>query len=265
MKSYQTIEIDIQGDIATVWLNRPEQQNAVSITMLDELIDCFDSLEKNQAVRVVVLRGKGKSFCAGADLNRMLESSNLSYDENLSDGYRWASCLKKISSLSKPTIAVATGNVFGGGNGLLCAADIAVAESNAVFSFSEAKLGLAPSTIMPYVLTRLNEHKAKYLMFTCKKIDANEAQNINLVDFVVQEDELERKINSVISDMLSASPGAIKEIKSIIAELKTSPSDERTIAITANSIAKLKMSVESHEGISAFLQKRKPKWAQGLN
>lgn len=265
MNAYQTIEIDIHGEIATLWLNRPEHQNAVSITMLDELIDCFDSVEKNQAVRVVVLRGKGKSFCAGADLNRMLESSNLSYDENLSDGYRWAICLKKISSLSKPTIAVATGNVFGGGNGLLCTADIAVAESNAVFSFSEAKLGLAPSTIMPYVLSRLNEHKAKYLMFTCRKIDANEAQSINLVDFVGPEEELERKINSVISEMLSASPGSIKEIKSIIAELKTSPSDERTIEITANSIAKLKMSAESHEGISAFMQKRKPKWAQGLN
>lgn len=265
MKVYQTIEIDIQGDIAIVWLNRPEQQNAVSITMLDEIIECFDSLEKNQGVRVVLLRGKGKSFSAGADLNRMIESSNLSYEENLNDGYRWAKCLHKINCLSKPTIAVATGNVFGGGNGLLCATDITIAESNAVFSFSEAKLGLAPSTIMPYVLSRLNEHKAKYLMFACKKIDANEALSINLVDFVVPVQELEGRIKAIISDILGAAPSAIKEIKGIITELKESKTDEGTIEITSNSIARLKMSAESQEGISAFLQKRKPKWAQGLS
>jgi methylglutaconyl-CoA hydratase len=262
MESYKTIYVDIQDSVASVWLNRPDVQNAINAEMLDELQHCFSSLENLEDIRIIVLRGKGKSFCAGADLKRMLKMNSLSYEENLGDGYRWAECLSTIHNSVKPTIAVATGNIFGGGNGLLCAADLVIAETNAKFSFSEVKLGLAPSTILPYVLTRLNEHKAKYLMFTGKSINADEAHVFNLVDFVAPIEELEVMLNSLIINILKASPSGIKEIKYLIGELKNNLPEENLNRLTANSIAKLKVSDEAFEGISAFLDKRLPSWSR---
>ena len=260
MKSYNTLDVSIHDFIATIWLNRPDVQNAINNEMLNELVHCFTSLESMNKVRVVVIRGKGKSFSAGADLKRMLESNKLSFDENLKDGYRWAECFKKIYDSSKPTIAVATGNIFGGGNGLLSVSDIVVAETNAAFSFSEVKIGLAPSTILPYVLTRMNEHKAKYLMFTGRKIRAHEALEYNLVDFVVADNEIESILKSITSDIVNASPSGINEIKILIKDLKNGLNHNHIKDLTANSIAKLKMSDEAYEGISAFVEKRLPAW-----
>jgi methylglutaconyl-CoA hydratase len=155
---------------------------------------------------------------------------------------------------------VATGNVFGGGNGLLAAADIVLAEKDTVFSFSEVKIGLAPSTILPYVLTRLNENKAKLLMFTGKRISAIEALQYNLVDFALGQNEMEKTLESLINDITSASPNGIKEIKFLIRELKKGLNHDQMNDLTANSIARLKISEEAFEGISAFLEKRNPVW-----
>ncbi len=260
MKDYNTIQVDIQNHTATVWLNRPDVQNAVNNEMLRELKASFQLLENDDNIRVIFLRGKGKSFSAGADLKKMLESNRLGFDKNYSDGKLWTECLSQIYHCSKPIIAVATGNIFGGGNGLLSVADIVIAERNAVFSFSEVKIGLAPSTILLYILTRLNEHKAKYLMFTGKRISANEAMNYHLVDFVVDDKEIELTIESLVNDLLKASPNGIKEIKFLIRELKKGLNHDQMIELTANSIAGLKISEEAFEGISAFLEKRKPVW-----
>ncbi len=260
MKDYHTIQIDIHIHIATVWLNRPEAQNAVNNEMLQELTESFQLLNNDSNVRVIIVRGKGKSFSAGADLKKMLEKNKSGFDENLEDGKLWTQCLSQIYNCSKPVIAVATGNVFGGGNGLLAATDIVLAEKDSVFSFSEVKIGLAPSTILPYVLTRLNEHKAKLLMFTGKRISAIEALQYNLVDFVLSQNEMELTLESLINDITSASPNGIKEIKFLIRELKKGLSYDQINDLTANSIARLKISEEAFEGISAFLAKRKPVW-----
>ncbi|MDY6801710.1 MAG: enoyl-CoA hydratase-related protein [Bacteroidota bacterium] len=260
MKDYSNIKVDIQDYAATVWLNRPDVQNAVNNEMLRELTSIFQLLENDHHVRVIILRGKGKSFSAGADLKKMLAKNKSGFDENLKDGKLWTGCLSRIYHCSKPVIAVATGNVFGGGNGLLAAADIVLAEKDSVFSFSEVKIGLAPSTILPYVLTRLNEHKAEFLMFTGKRISANEAMNYHLVDFVLDDKEIELTIESLINDLLKASPNGIKEIKFLIRELKKGLNHDQMNDLTANSIAGLKISEEAFEGISAFLEKRKPVW-----
>lgn len=260
MKDYHTIQIDIHIHIATVWLNRPEAQNAVNNEMLQELTESFQLLNNDSNVRVIIVRGKGKSFSAGADLKKMLEKNKSGFDENLEDGKLWTQCLSQIYNCSKPVIAVATGNVFGGGNGLLAATDIVLAEKDSVFSFSEVKIGLAPSTILPYVLTRLNEHKAKLLMFTGKRISAIEALQYNLIDFVLSQNEMELTLESLINDITSASPNGIKEIKFLIRELKKGLSYDQINDLTANSIARLKISEEAFEGISAFLAKRKPVW-----
>jgi methylglutaconyl-CoA hydratase len=259
MKDYNSIQIDIQNQTATVWFNRPDVQNAVNNEMLQELTEGFHLLEKDESIRVIVLRGKGKSFSAGADLQKILEKNKSGFDENLEDGKLWTQCLSQIYNCSKPVIAVATGNVFGGGNGLLAAADIVLAEKDTVFSFSEVKIGLAPSTILPYVLTRLNENKAKLLMFTGKRISAIEALQYNLVDFALGQNEMET-LESLINDITSASPNGIKEIKFLIRELKKGLNHDQMNDLTANSIARLKISEEAFEGISAFLEKRNPVW-----
>jgi len=260
MKNYNTIQVDLQHHIATIWLNRPDVQNAVNNKMLEELTKSFQWLETDDRVRVIILRGHGKSFSAGADLKKMLASNKLSFEDNLKDGKLWTQCLSQIYHSSKPVIAVVNGNVFGGGNGLLSAADIVIAESETIFSFSEVKIGLAPSTILPYVLTRLNEHKAKFLMFTGKRFTSDEALNYGLVDFVADSNELESVLENLMKDILKASPNGLKEIKFLIRELNKGLNHDQINDLTANSIAALKISEEAYEGISAFLEKRTPVW-----
>ncbi|MDY0201367.1 MAG: enoyl-CoA hydratase-related protein [Tenuifilaceae bacterium] len=260
MDSYNEICIDTKDGVTTIWLNKPDLHNAVSIQMLEELTDCFHSIEQMDNVRVIVLRGKGKSFSAGANLVNMLTVSKSGYEQNLADGYKWTSCLSSIASSSKPTIAIATGNVFGGGNGLLAAADMVIADENAIFSFSEVKLGLAPSTILPYVLTRVNQQKAKYLMLTGKIFSAAEGYDYGLVDFLIPSEKIEALLNSIIADLRKASPSGIKEIKRLIRELGHCSNIDEVNNLTANSIATLKTSTEAQEGISAFIEKRKPYW-----
>lgn len=260
MNGFNTIEVEYKSGVATVWLNKPDLHNAVSIEMLDELTKFFTQLNTTEHLRVIVLRGRGKSFSAGADLKRMLHSNSLGFDENLKDAEKWADCLNAIYSCELPTVGVANGNVFGGGNGLLCACDMVIAEESAVFSFSEVKLGLAPSTILPYVLTRVNEHKAKYLMLTGRRIKAKEAKEFNVIDILVSTDELEQEVQLLTKDLIAASPNGVKEIKRLVRELTSKSSPDLAKGLTTKSIASLKISKEAYEGISAFMEKRPPAW-----
>ncbi len=260
MKEYNDIEVRFQDGIATIWLNRPEVQNAVSNQMLDELIGCVTELDRLESVRVMVLRGQGKSFSAGADLKMMQAASNAGFEKNFEDGLRWANCLATLNNSTKPIIGIATGNVFGGGNGLLGACDLVIADIDAVFSFSEVRLGLAPSTILPYILSRIGEQKSKYLMFTGKRFTATEAYEYGLVDFLVNNSEVEETLNQLYSQLLKASPGGIKEIKMLIRTIKSTNCYDSIKEETANSIARLKISDEAQEGLAAFIEKRKPKW-----
>ncbi|NHB67412.1 enoyl-CoA hydratase-related protein [Perlabentimonas gracilis] len=260
MNTYSNIQLDISEGVATIWLNRPDVHNAISIQMLEEINHCFTELDKNGSIRAIVLRGKGKSFSAGADLKLMLQASKMGYDENLEDGLKWANCLATIYGSSKPVVGIATGNVYGGGNGLLAACDMVIAEDNVVFSFAEVKLGIAPSTILPYILKRLKLSTAKYLMFTGKRFSAQEAFDYGFVDFAVSAQQVEPLLDSIVSDVLKASPQGIKEIKVLIKKLNSTSTPEEIMEITASSIARLKTSDEAIEGISAFLEKRKPNW-----
>ena len=260
MKGYNDIEVNVTNGIATIWLNRPDVQNAVGNTMLDELIDCVSHIDQLDNVRIIVLRGRGKSFSAGADLKMMQAASTAGFEKNLEDGFRWANCVATLKNSTKPLIGIATGNVFGGGNGLLGACDLVIADSDAVFSFSEVKLGLAPSTILPYILARIGEQKSKYLMFTGKRFTAADAYEYGLVDFLVNSSEIVETLNKLTSDILKASPGGIKEIKMLIRTLKSTNCYDNIKDLTANSIARLKISDEAQEGLAAFIEKRKPSW-----
>lgn len=260
MDTYTNIQLEISKGVATIWLNRPDVHNAISIELIDELTHCLSDLENNGSIRAIILRGRGKSFSAGADLKLMLETSNMGYQKNYEDGLKWANGLAKIYQCSKPIIGVVSGNVFGGGNGLLAACDLVIAEENVVFSFSEVKLGIAPSTILPYILKRINQSTAKYLMFTGKRFTAHEAYRFNFIDFVVSQQQLEPLLESILTDITNASPQGVREVKNLISKLGEISKAEDIANITAASIATLKTSDEAKEGILAFLEKRKPNW-----
>lgn len=252
-----------QDVVTTIWLNRPDLHNAMDDVMIAELTPVFKTIGKNKDIRCVVLRGKGKSFCAGADLNYMKSIAGYGYEENVGDGKKLAALFGAIYDCPVPTIAVVHGAAFGGANGLLSACDIVIAEEHTTFAFSEVKLGIAPATIAPFVIKRIGEFGAKALMMTGKRFKAPEAEKWHLVNDAVNEKVLEEKLQKTIKQLMSSAPGAVRETKKLVNKVIASQSiDEDLISFTANKIAELRASDEGQEGMSAFLEKRKANWVR---
>lgn len=256
---YTTIEIEQQPPIATIWLNRPEVRNAFNATMIAELTDAFITLGGLRDVRVIVLRGRGKVFCAGADLNWMKEAAQYSYEQNRKESAQLAQCFKTIYDSPKPTIAVVQGAAMGGANGLLAACDVAYATDEAVLAFSEVKIGLVPATIAPYILKRIGESKTKELMLTGKKTKGVQAARLGLVNQSAPEAELEALVEATISELLTAGPASVTQCKTLLAGLSAKPL-EAAIPYTTELIAQARVSPEGQEGMKAFLEKRNPDW-----
>ena len=255
----QTILCYSENDIAYVILNRPEIHNAFNDTMISELIAVFEKIEKQPDIRVVVLSGKGKSFCAGADLNWMRKVKEYSYEDNLKGSLKLSELFYRIYSLSKPTIGRINGTAIGGGTGLVAVCDIAVAASNAKFSFSEVKLGLIPACISPYVVKKCGEGKCREFFLTGERMTAEKAYNSGLVNFVVPLDEIDKIITSLVSQLISSGPVAITKCKELLRKVPEMPLGKAG-KYTAEVIAQMRMSNEGQEGMNAFLEKRKPKW-----
>jgi methylglutaconyl-CoA hydratase len=252
-----------EGVVSTIWLNRPELHNAMDDLLIAELTEAFLLVRKNRSIRVVVLRGKGKSFCAGADLNYMKGIASFGFEENIKDGNKLASLFKAIYDSPAPTIALVHGAAFGGANGLLAACDIVIAEENTTFAFSEVKLGIAPATIAPFVIKRIGEFGAKELMMTGKRFKAREAEKWHLVNHAVNENVLEETLDKTIKQLMGSAPEAVGETKSLIEEVVGSPEiTQELITSTVERIAKLRASEEGQEGMAAFLEKRKARWAE---
>ena len=261
MKQYQTIEFELKDNLGIVWLNRPEKHNAFNEIMIAELTDCFNSIKGLDNIRMIILRGKGKSFCAGADLNYMKGISAFGYEENFNDGKKLAWLFETIYRCPKPTLAVIHGAAFGGANGLLAACDIVIAEENTTFAFSEVKIGIAPATIGPYVLKRTGEFAGKDLMMTGRRFKGLEAEKAGLVNRAVNVDVLEEVLEEYIKEIMSAAPKAVMATKEMI--YKVINEDElKTTDFTADLIAQLRASDEGQEGMAAFLEKRKPNWVK---
>ncbi len=260
---YKTIETDRKDFIATIWLNRPEKHNAFDNLMIEELTYAFTGLSKTDDLRVVILRGKGKSFCAGADLNYMKDIAKYGYKENFEDGKRLAILFKTVYFCPHPTIAVVHGAAFGGANGLLSACDIVIAEQDTTFAFSEVKIGISPATIGPYVLKRIGEFGGKELMMTGKRFKGKEAEKFGLVNKAVSYDEIERVLQDYIMQIMTSAPKAAEATKAMISTLVN---DQMTITdamdYTADIIARLRAADEGQEGMAAFLEKRKPNWVK---
>jgi methylglutaconyl-CoA hydratase len=258
---YKTIVATKKGSEEVLWitLNRPKVHNAFNSEAILELIDAFDRIKIDDSVRVVVLTGEGKSFCAGADINWMRDIKQYSFDQNLEESLQLADVLYKIYTLPKPTIAMVNGAAIGGGAGFLSVCDIAVAAEEAKFSLSELKIGLVPAVISPYVIRKIGESKAREYFLTGHRISAQKAVEIGLINEVVPGDKLEERIEELIAQFLASGPKAIASCKELILNV-SSMSLEDVKEYTARMIANLRISEEGQEGMSAFLEKRKPRW-----
>ncbi len=253
--------LEIDGPIGIVTLNNPEKHNAFDDVLIADLTSAFRNLDANGDVRVVILSAVGKSFSAGADLNWMKRMSTYSQEENFRDAMALGELMRTLHGLSKPTIARVQGAAYGGGVGLVACCDIAVGTQAASFSLSEAKLGLIPAVISPYVINAIGERAAHRYFLTAERFDAAEAFRLGLLHELSMMDEaMDDKINDIVTALLNCGPHAIKEGKSLIAAVANHPIDATTIADTAQRIARVRASAEGKEGVNAFLEKRKAGW-----
>ena len=262
MKDYQTIKFDQKEDVGTIWLNRPGIRNAFNETMISELIDVFEEIEKKEDLRAVILRGAGKSFCAGADLNWMKDVVNYSYEQNYQESYNLSKCFYSIYTCSKPTIAMVHGAAIGGANGLLAACDFAFADDDTVFSLSEVKIGVVPACISPYVVKRVGEYPSRDLMLTGRRFKGIEAEEYKLINRSIPMDEMENHVDELIAQLRTSGPEAMKHAKKLLNSVANHWDMKTALSETARMIAEIRASDEGQEGMNAFLEKRKPKWAQ---
>ncbi len=262
MNIYKTIETFTEDGVLTIRLNRPEKHNAFNETMLQELTDVFTGIKHMDDVVCIILRGNGKSFCAGVDLNWMKDVAGNSFEKNYQESLYLAECFYTIYSCPKPTVAIAHGSVLGGANGLLSACDMAYCSDDAVFSLSEVKIGIVPACISPYVIKRVGEYGSRELMLTGRRISGKEAEKYGLVNRSLPASELDAFVQSVIEQLKSSGPAAMSHCKRLIDQVSNSLTLKEAIDFTARMIAEIRASEEGQEGMNAFLEKRKPRWVK---
>lgn len=257
---YHTIEIEHQPKVTTVWLNRPEVRNAFNDLMVQELHAAFIELENDPHLRVVVLRGRGNVFCSGADLAWMQKVANYDYEKNIAESLSLAQCINTIFHFSRPVVALAQGAVYGGGNGLLAAADIAIASKNTLFAFSEVTIGLVPAVISPYIVKKTGYAKATEWMLTGNKFTSEEALRHGLVNMVMEDADMEPMLAGVVSKLVSNSPSSLLRTKELLHSLSLFTDEKSLMKHTAKIIAQARVSSDGQEGMNAFIEKRKPIW-----
>lgn len=264
MQTYETIQLDATpGGVAIVTLNRPDKHNAFNALVVEELADAFENLRAETQLRMVILRGNGKSFSAGADLKWMEAAADYTQKENEEDAYALAEMLRKLHGLPQMTLAIVQGAAMGGGAGLVAACDVAVAMSSAVFRFSEVRLGLTPATISPYVIDAIGPRWAKALFVTGESFDAEFAHRIGLVQYVVEDSQGLADMEEHLSRMMfDTAPGAVADAKRLVDDVTGAVINQQLSHDTARRIAARRASDEGREGLSAFLEKRKPRWAE---
>ena len=258
--SYATLEVEINGPMATIWMNRPEVFNAFNEELIADLSAACSALDSDPAVRVVVLAGRGRHFSAGADLNWMQRASASSQDDNLKDARRFAQMLHLLSNLSKPTIARVHGLALGGGTGLAAACDMAVATADAVFATSEVRFGIIPSVISPYVLRAIGPRHALRYFQSAERISAERALLMGLVNEVLPTEQLDDGVAALAKELLLGAPKAQKAAKDLIEAIRECPMDAQLLEETAQRIARQRTTPEAKGGIGAFLDKRLAPW-----
>lgn len=258
--SERAIEIEEQGPVAWIWLNRPEFHNAFNPALIEELTTVYSDIANDAELRVIVLAGRGKSFSAGAQVQWMKEQGAASKEENAADARRLAKLFQTIAESPKPTVARVHGAALGGGVGLVASCDIAIGTTEAVFATSEVRLGLIPATIGPYVIRAIGERHARRLFQSGERIDAETAERIGLLHEAVAPERLEERIRAVIDALLAGAPLAQREAKQLIDAIANQPITADLIEDTAERIAARRAHPEAAEGLSAFLEKRPAAW-----
>jgi methylglutaconyl-CoA hydratase len=259
--NYQSIITEVDGAVGILTLNKAERHNAFDEVLIAEITAGLRELEANPQVRAVVLSSTGKSFCAGADLKWMKRAANYSPEENLRDANQLAELMRTLNELSKPTIARVQGPAYGGGVGLIAACDIAVATYDALFALTEVKLGILPAVISPYILAAIGERHGRRYMLTAERLSAAEAYRIGLLHEIVPgEEQLDEAVGEILDTLLKNGPLAQAECKSLIRVVSGQPINAATIAETTQRITRVRSSPEGREGLTAFLEKRKPSW-----
>lgn len=257
----QSLAIERQGPIGLVTMNRPERHNAFDDALIHELTEALRAMEAEEAIRVVVLSGAGKSFSAGADLNWMKRMAGFSKDQNVRDAMALAALMRTLAHLRKPTVARVQGAAYGGGVGLVACCDVAIATQGASFALTEARLGLVPAVISPYVVAAIGERQARRYFLTAERFDCAEAWRLGLVHAIAtSEGDLDEKVGLVVDAMLECGPAAQLEAKDLIRAVAGKPVTSELIQDTAERIARLRASPEGREGVSAFLDKRRASW-----
>jgi len=258
--SSDAIRLEISGGVARITMARPEKHNAFDDVLIADLTDAFERAGADDAVRVVILEAEGKSFSAGADLGWMERMADYSEEENLADARKLAHMVRVLNELPRPTIARVQGAAFGGGVGLVAACDIALASHAASFCLSEARLGLIPSVISPYVVEAIGARAARRYFQTAERFDAEQAQALGLVHEVVPRERLDSRLAELVGHRLDNGPAAMAASKELIRRVASGPVDDAMVEDTARRIADIRATAEGREGLRAFLEKRGPKW-----
>ena len=258
---FNTLKIQLGESMAWVNLDRPEVRNALNAELIHELTEVFDWLNSRDDIRVIILKGNGKCFCAGADLEYMKDMAGFSYNQNIADAQNLSKLFQTIYFCNKAVIVDVHGACIGGANGIIAAADIVIAEKETKFAFSEVRLGITPATISPFVVQKIGNTAAKELMLTGRRFTAEEAKAFRLVNVVVSDAEMIDTERQYIEHFMHASPDAIAECKNLLRMV--SGTDDRFNPIfmqTSVAIANQRVSAAGQEGMKAFFEKRKPNW-----
>lgn len=248
------------AQVAEVWLNRPEVRNAFNDAVIAELTAAFTELGQAPELRVVLLAGHGKAFCAGADLNWMRAMADYSWEQNRADAQALADMLWAIHRCPVPVVGRIQGDCYAGGVGLAAVCDVVVASDEAGFCLSEARLGLMPATIAPYVLRALGERAAQRYFTTAERFSAAEAHRLGLVHELCAPDQLDERVQALLQALVANGPAAVRACKQLVQDLAGQPLTAECRADTARRIADIRSSAEGKEGVSSFLQKRPAAW-----
>lgn len=261
---YDLIKLDVtRAGIAVVTLNRPDVHNAFNAELIAELTDVFKMIGDQPGIRMMILRGEGKSFSAGADLEWMKLASLNSREDNEADAENLAEMLQALYEMPQMTLALVQGAAMGGGAGLIAACDVAIAMKSTQFRFSEVRLGLTPATISPFVIDAIGPRWARALFVTAESFDSEFAEKIGLVQYVAQtSDEMAELEEHIARLVFAAAPGAVADAKKLVRDVTGRPIDRELGRKTAKRIAARRSSAEGKEGVSAFLEKRAPSWKE---
>lgn len=263
MTDFTTVQLekDPRG-FATLWLSRPEKNNAFNAEMIRELILAIDTIAADKTLRFLLLRGRGKHFSAGADLAWMQASAKLDYNANLNDARELAELMYNLNALKIPTLAVVQGAAFGGAVGLVSCCDMAIGADDALFSLSEVRIGLAPAVISPFVVQALGERAARRYALTAERFSGNRARELGLLAEAYPAAELDAQVEGWVNNLLLNSPQAMQASKDLLREVASGVLNPALRRYTENAIARIRVSPEGQEGLNAFLEKRTPAWQE---